>query len=188
MPNINWGNIEEKRGGGVTNPPSGAYKCVITSATTQRTKDKKVLQLALVWDIADGEYADAFENAPATIGWKHGDNLNLEGKGLGITKHKLHVLADTNPGFKPTASIDADRWQDFVGKVCYLLVQAEITTYQGRDSYRYYVRDWLSPDEFRAGNYKVPSDIDKREAQAAPATVKAPEAPQPDLYDEDLPF
>ena len=188
MPSINWGSVEEKRGGGVTNPPSGAYKCVITSATTQRSKEKKVLQLALVWDIADGEYADAFENAPASIGWKHGDNLNLEGKGLGITKHKLHAMADANPGFKPTASIDADRWQDFVGQVCSLLVQAEITTYQGRDSYRYYVRDWLSPEEFRAGDFKVPGDIDKRDATASQAPVAAPPAPAADFADEDIPF
>ena len=188
MPSINWGSVEEKRGGGVTNPPSGAYKCVITSATTQRSKEKKVLQLALVWDIADGEYADAFENAPASIGWKHGDNLNLEGKGLGITKHKLHALADANPGFKPTASIDADRWEDFEGKTCYLLVQAEITTYQGRDSYRYYVRDWLSPEEFRAGDFKVPGDIDKRDATASQTPVAAPPAPAADFADEDIPF
>lgn len=188
MPSINWGSVEEKRGGGVTNPPSGAYKCVITSATTQRSKEKKVLQLALVWDIADGEYADAFENAPASIGWKHGDNLNLEGKGLGITKHKLHALADANPGFKPTASIDDDRWQDFEGKTCYLLVQAEITTYQGRDSYRYYVRDWLSHEEFRAGDFKVPGDIDKRDAPASQAPVAAPSALPIEIADEDLPF
>lgn len=188
MPSINWGSVEEKRGGGVTNPPSGAYKCVITSATTQRSKEKKVLQLALVWDIADGEYADAFENAPASIGWKHGDNLNLEGKGLGITKHKLHALADANPGFKPTASIDADRWEDFEGKTCYLLVQAEITTYQGRDSYRYYVRDWLSPEEFRSGDFKVPGDIDKRDVSASQAPVAAPPAPAADFADEDIPF
>lgn len=188
MPKINWGDVEEKRGGSVSNPPSGAYECRITRAFFQTSKNKGIPQVRLVWDVASGSYADSFASAPESIDWKHADDLNLSGKGLGITKHKLHALADANPGFKPTASIDADRWQDFEGKRCYLLVQATVETYNGYDQYKYRVVDWLSPEEFRAGDFKVPDTIDNREAPAASPVVHAPEPPAADVYDEDIPF
>ena len=189
MPHINWNDVEEKRvGGGIQTLPSGAYKCAITRAEYVTTK-RGESALMVVWDVADGEYKGHFSDKFFDgKDFRHNDYLMLEGKGLGIAKHKLHVLADANPGFKPTAAIDADQSQPFVGKTCYLLLQERKYTYNGRDQSEVNVVDWLSPDEFRAGDYKVPDTIDEREPTAAPVAVAAPQPQQPDLYDEDLPF
>ena len=188
MPSINWNDVTESRGGGASTLPSGAYKCSITKAEFVTTK-KGAAALVVVWDVAEGEhkghFSDSFfDNKP----FRHNDYLMLEGKALGVTKHKLHVLADANPGFKPTVAIDQDQAQPFVGKTCYLLLQERKYTYNGRDQSEVNVIRWLSPDAYSDGDYKVPDTIDEREAHAAPATVKAPTAPQPGLYDEDLPF
>lgn len=188
MPNINWDDVTESRGGGVSILPSGAYKCAITKAEFVKTK-KGAAALLVLWDVADGEHNGHFSD-PFFEGkdFRHNDYLMLEGKALGMTKHKLHALADANPGFKPTAAIDADQAQPFVGKTAYLLLQERKYTYNGRDQSEVRVVDWLSPDEFRAGDFKVPDTIDERAQQAAPAAVHAPSAPVTDVADDDIPF
>lgn len=188
MPNINWDDVTESSGGGASVLPSGAYKCVITSAEFVKTK-KGAAALLVLWDVADGEhkghFSDSFfDNKP----FRHNDYLMLEGKALGVTKHKLHVLADANPGFKPTVAIGQDQAQPFVGKTCYLLLQERKYTYNGRDQSEVNVVRWLSPDAYSDGDYKVPETLDEREAQAAPAAVHAPSAPVTDVADDDIPF
>ncbi|HIZ18480.1 MAG TPA: DUF669 domain-containing protein [Candidatus Olsenella stercoravium] len=188
MPNINWDDVTESSGGGASILPSGAYKCIITSAEFVKTK-KGAAALLVLWDVADGEhkghFSDSFfDNKP----FRHKDYLMLEGKALGVTKHKLHVLADANPSFKPTVAIGQDQAQPFVGKTCYLLLQERKYTYNGRDQSEVNVVRWLSPEEFRAGDFKVPDTIDERVASPSPAPVAAPTAPAIELADEDLPF
>lgn len=188
MPKISWNDVIESRGGGVSALPSGAYKCAITKAEFVTTK-KGAAALVVVWDVAEGEHKGHFSGAFFEgKDFRHNDYLMLEGKALGMTKHKLHALADANPGFKPTAAIDADQAQPFVGKTCYLLLQERKYTYNGRDQSEVNVVDWLSPEEFRAGDYKVPETLDEREAQPAAPTVHAPSAPVVDVADDDIPF
>lgn len=188
MPKIPWNDVTESRGGGVSTLPSGAYKCQITKAEFVTTK-KGAAALVVVWDVAEGEHKGHFSGAFFEgKDFRHNDYLMLEGRALGMTKHKLHALADANPGFKPTAAIDADQAQPFVGKTAYLLLQERKYTYNGRDQSEVRVVDWLSPDEFSSGDYKVPETLDEREAQAAPAAVHAPSAPVMDVADDDIPF
>lgn len=189
MPHVNWGSVEEKRvGGGIQTLPSGAYKCAITRAEYVTTK-RGESALMVVWDVADGEhkghFSDKFFDGKD---FRHNDYLMLEGKGLGIAKHKLHALADSNPGFTPSACIEQDQSQPFDGKTVYLLLQERKYTYNGRDQSEVNVVDWLSPEEYRAGDFKVPDTIDERVASASPAPVAAPPAPPIELADEDLPF
>ena len=116
MPKISWNDVTESRGGGVSTLPSGAYKCQITKAEFVTTK-KGAAALVVVWDVAEGEHKGHFSEAFFEgKDFRHNDYLMLEGKALGMTKHKLHALADANPGFKPTAAIDQDQAQPFVGK------------------------------------------------------------------------
>lgn len=189
MPHINWGSVEEQRAGsGIQTLPSGAYHCVITAAkyvTTKKGEDA----LVVVWDVASGEhkghFSDKFFDGKD---FRHNDYLMLEGKGLGIAKHKLHVLADANPGFTPSACIEQDQTQPFVGKSVYMLLQERRYTYNGRNQSETRVVDWLSPDEFRSGDFKVPDTIDERVAQPEPAVVHAPSAPVTELAEDDIPF
>lgn len=188
MPKISWNDVTESRGGGVSTLPSGAYKCAITKAEFVTTK-KGAAALVVVWDVAEGEHKGHFSGAFFEgKDFRHNDYLMLEGRALGMTKHKLHVLADANPGFKPTVAIDQDKAQPFVGKKCYLLLQERKYTYNGRDQSEVRVIDWLSEDEFSDGDYKVPETLDEREAQAAPTAVHAPAAPAVDVADDDIPF
>ena len=164
MPRIDWSNIEENKGaGGIQTLPSGAYVCAVTGASYETSK-KGDPMLTLLFDIADGPYrgffsGDFFANKP----FRHSDRLMLAGKGLGFTKHKLHCLADWNPGLKPTALIDTDQTAPFVGKRCCLLIETK--------------------DERNAAPTTVQAPV---AAPVAPAPV-AP-APAPDLADEDIPF
>lgn len=191
MPNIDWGSVEEKRsGGGVSSLPSGAYKCRITKASYVRTK-RGQSALLVVWDVADGEYRDHFADGFfADKDFRHNDYLMLEGKALGITKHKLHALADSNAGFKPSDAVAQDLAQPFVGKTCYLLLQERKYTYNGRDQSETRVVDWLSPDEFSSGDVKVPETIDDREKKTPEAqqVVHAPDPAPVPVADEDIPF
>lgn len=186
MPHINWGEVKESRGGTVSVLPSGAYECRITKAEFVTTKRGEPA-LMVVWDVAAGEHAGHFSDSFFDgKDFRHNDYLMLSGKGLGMAKHKLHALADSNPGFKPTSAIEADQPQPFVGKTCYLLVQERKYTYNGRDQSEVNVVDWLSPDEFRSGGFKVPDTIDERTPDAG-QPVHAP-APTPGLAPDDIPF
>lgn len=192
MPKIDWGSVEEtESAGGVDTLPSGAYECVITAASYKRAKNSNNLMLELVWDVAEGPKkgffaTDFFANKP----FRHCDRLMLEGGGLGFSKHKMRCLADWNPNFKPSAAIDRDEAQPFVGKRCVLLLQERKYTYNGRDQSEVSVVGWLDPQKYRAGDYEVPEMVDDRERGAASAPVAAPPAPAPDpqLADSDIPF
>ncbi len=194
MPRIDWNSVEENKStGGIQTLPSGAYVCTVTAARYETSK-KGDPMLTLMYDVAEGPYKgffsdDFFANKP----FRHSDRLMLAGKGLGFTKHKLHCLADWNPGFKPTALIDTDQSAPFAGKRCCLLLQERKYSYNGRDQSEANVVGWLSPDEFKAGDFTVPETKDERDqSQAvpvqAPAPTTAPVAPADDLADEDIPF
>ncbi len=192
MPRIDWGSVEESEGmGGIDTLSSGAYECVITHAEYRRAKNSNNLMLEVIWDVATGPKkgffaTDFFANKP----FRHCDRLMLEGQGLGFSKHKLRCLADWNPNFKPTAAIERDESQPFVGKRCVLLLQERKYTYNGRDQSEVSVVGWLDREKYQAGDYEVPETRDERDPQAPTATVAAPPAPAPDpqLADSDIPF
>ena len=185
MPRIDWNSVDESRGGVIQTLPSGAYKCEITSAQFVTTKKGKQA-LVVLWDVADGPHKGFFaDDFYANKDFRNNDYLMLEGRALGVTKHKLHALADANPGFRPTDAISRDDARSFVGKTCYLLLQERKYTYNGSDKSEVNVVGWLSPDEYRAGDFKVPDTIDDRE-KGGP--VSAPSAPVIDIADEGLPF
>ena len=191
MPRIDWGSVEESEGmgGGIDTLPSGAYECVITGASYRRAKSSNSLMLELLWDVAEGPKkgffsADFFANKP----FRHCDRLMLEGAGMGFSKHKLRCLADWNPGFKPTAAIDRDEAQPFVGKRCALLVQERLYTYNGRDQSEVSVVGWLDQERYRSGDYEVPKAKDERQQAPAAPVPPPPSAPAPQLADADIPF
>lgn len=186
-----WDSVEEKVGGSSFDTlSSGAYACVITGASYGKSKSGGRPMLELVWDVAEGPHKDHFaspffENKQ----FRHTERLMLDRDGLGYTKHKVHTIADANPGFKPTVAIDSGQTQPFVGKRCYLLLQERKYTYNGRDQSEVNVVRWLFPDEFKNGDFKVPETIDDRESTAPAAPVAAPApVPQPAFADEDIPF
>lgn len=192
MPKIDWGSVEEtESAGGVDTLPSGAYECVITAASYKRAKNSNNLMLELVWDVAEGPKkgffsTDFFANKP----FRHCDRLMLEGGGLGFSKHKMRCLADWNPNFNPSAAIDRDETQPFVGKRCVLLLQERKYTYNGRDQSEVNVVGWIDRERYQSHDYEVPETRDERQTGAAApvAAIPAPPVPVTELYDEDIPF
>lgn len=182
MPYIDWSNVEESEGSaGSRDLPAGGYVCQITKAEFTKTKAGQDA-LVLVYDIAEGQFKGHFgAEFYANKDFRHRDYLMLEGRALGMTKHKLHMLADSNPGFDPTAAINADQAGAFVGKLAGLVIGQELYTYNGRDYARNDVVAWKSVDAIRKGDFEAPEVVDKREKrQAEPVAT--------DLYAEDVPF
>lgn len=188
MPHIDWNGVEEREGaGGVETLPSGAYECVVTKAAYKRSKQGNPY-LELVWDVASGP-SKGFFSAKffSNKDFRHNDVLSLSGNAMGFTKHKLHCLADANPGFMPTTFVERDESQPFVGKRCFLLLQERRYSYNGRDQSEVRVVRWLKPEDFKAGRFEVPETLDERDA-APVSAVPAPPMPEAVLADEDIPF
>lgn len=189
MPKIDWNSVEEtKSTGGIQKLPSGAYMCVITSASYKVSNNNNPM-LELLYDISEGPHKGFFSgDFWGNKAFRHRDCIMLAGGGLGFAKHKLHCLADWNDGFKPTALIDADQSEPFVGKRCCLLLQEHKYTYNGRDQSKVEVVDWLKPEQFESGDFKVPDTIDEREAAPEPAPAPTTATYVPDVAADDIPF
>ena len=201
MPKLNtlWKNIEEMSGGGFSDIEPGAYELVITGCTPHESEQ----YFEIAWDVAAGERKGAYANSqypPTTrIYWRE--------KALGFLKHRLHVLADWNPGFKSTVAFETDQWGQFVGKRFAAVVRRRLYTAgpnsknPGADRYSMELAAWLNPDDYKAGNFNhdllADNDQRNRVAQAqqsaqptqqqVPSTFQQP-ATETDIYDEDVPF
>lgn len=192
-----WNDIDEMSGGFSDIEP-GAYVLEITKCMPNVAEQ----YFELTWDVAEGERKGAYANSqypPTTrVYWR--DTT------LGYLKHRLHVLADWNPGFKSTVAFEGDQWGLFVGKKFGAVVRKRLYTAgpnsknPGADRYSMEVALWLSPEDFKAGkfNKSMLEDNDMRDKSAvaqAPAQVPAPPAsvpntyaPAAEVYDEDIPF
>jgi hypothetical protein len=185
-----WNDIDESTGG-FSDVEPGAYSLVITGYEPH--EDKEFVRLT--WDVADGPakgtYAQSQYPPTDVVSWKE--------SAYGMLKHKLHVLADCNPGFQPTVSFESDQWQDFVGKRFYAVVRRRLYTAgprsktPGADKAAIEVARWLKPEEYESGDWPrtLLEDRDQRDqTQQAPQAAQVPQGfgQQPDVYDEDVPF
>ena len=182
MPKIDWDNTEESTGTKQADLPAGGYVCQITKADFVKTK-KGQDALVIVYDIIEGEHKGYFTaDFYADKDFRHNDWLMLEGKALGITKHKLHMLADSNPGFDGQSAINADQAQAFVGKLAGLVLSQRLYTYNGKNYAENRVYEYKAVDDIRAGKFEVPAIIDDRQ-QINPE----PEV-EPEIAEDDIPF
>ena len=186
-----WNEITESTGGFADIEP-GAYMLVITGFKPFESNEFVSLQ----WDVAEGPakgtYAQSQYPPSDVISWKE--------TALGMLKHKLHVLADCNPGFQPTVAFENDRWQDFVGKKFYAVVRRRLYTAgpnsktPGADRTSIEVARWLKPDEYRDQSWpeSLLADRDQRTKDQQPqqtvAQVPSDFGGSTDVYDEDVPF
>ena len=71
-------------------------------------------QVDIHWDVAEGPEAGKCAD------WGEYSNLThlaLSGRGAGFTKHFLHMVTESNPGFKAGEAFTEDRFADFAGKI-----------------------------------------------------------------------
>jgi len=196
MPKLSkpWKDIEEMSGG-FSDVEPGAYVLVITKCEAH--PDEEYFEIA--WDVAEGERKGAYANSqypPTTrIYWRE--------KAMGFLKHRLHVIADWNEGFRSTVAFETDQWQQFVGKRFGAVVRQRLYTagpnskQPGADRHSLEVALWLDPEDFRAGKFdpKLLEPNDQRTnkgAQAPQEHVVPPAYAQQQasvaVYDEDVPF
>lgn len=200
MPNISFDNVQESTGV-FTDIEPGAYTLVITKVEPH-PEDEYV---RLYWDVAEGDSKGAYAQSqypPSDIlSWKQG--------ALGFTKHKLHVIADSNgaPQQVVEQAFQMDDWKRFVGKKFGAIVRRRLYTAgpnsktPGADKTAVEVAAWMSPAELAEGKWSknLLNDRDQRDKtkaaqpaqQSGVVTVPASFSEgmaDPDLASEDIPF
>jgi hypothetical protein len=168
--------------------PAGNYVCAITTARVEQTRSTGADMLVIELDVAEGERKGAYAQSQ----YPPSDVLSWKDAALGMLKHKLHVLADHNPGFQSSIAFDNDDWQAFVGKRFGAVVRRRLYTAgpnsksPGADRHQMEIAAYLSPDDLAANkfNRNLLEDRDQRDPQA-----KAAQAPaSTEIADEDIPF
>lgn len=182
MPKINWGNVDESTGdGGFRTPEPGGYVCRII--TIEPHDDRQYVMA--YWDIAEGEYKGCYADSQ----WPPRDVMSYKPTALPITKHKLHVLTDANPGFDAQAAFDTDNWAAFAGKVFGAVLRKTMYTKRdGSDGEGIEVGTWKRPDEIRAGAWKPMAPRDTRERKPEPKPAQSSYDSAASVYDDDLPW
>lgn len=193
MPKLPWNSIQESTGTFSDIEPGG-YTLVITKVEPVERQQ----YARFYWDVAEGERKGAYAQSQ----WPPSDIVSWKESVQGILKHKLHVLADSNPNFQPTVAFDNDDWQAFVGKKFGAVVRKRLYTAgpnsknPGADREAVEIAAWLTPEQVANHDYSdaLLKPRDQREQHpmgAAPSVAPVPQsfgtAPQ-GVYDEDVPF
>lgn len=196
-----WSDIDEMSGAGFTDIEPGLYELIITDCEPHEGEE----YFQISWDVASGEFKGNYGSSqypPTTrIYWKQ--------KALGFLKHRLHVLADWNPGFKPTVAFETDRWDEFKGKRFGAVVRRRLYTAgpnsnnPGADRTSMEIATWLNPEDFKAKNFNqnLLKDNDQRDADAVERNrqkskpslndvveVSDTYGQEVEIADEDIPF
>jgi len=197
--------VQESAGGFADIEP-GAYKLVVTKVDAVTDKE----YVRIYWDVADGPHKGAYANA----GFPPSDVLSWKETALGMLKMKLHRLYECNPQrlhatndaegkFLMVNEFDAGEFGALVGCRFGAVVRRRLYTAgpnsktPGADRTQMEIARYLTPDEFKAGDWpeSLLEDRDQRDKAAAqqpqqPAVVQAPQGfgEVTGVYDEDVPF
>lgn len=195
MPNINLDSVQESTGTFADIEP-GAYVLKITKMEPHADMQ----YVRLYWDVAEGEHKGAYAQSQ----YPPSDILSWKEAALGMLKHKLHVIADSNGATQESVEMAfrMDDWQRFVGKKFGAIVRRRLYTAgpnsktPGADKIAVEVAAWLRPEELAEGKWSknLLNDRDQRNKGAQQAQVSV--VPVPDaygqqvtgVYDEDVPF
>ena len=180
MPKFDF-SVEEKAtsstGGSPYRIEDGWYVLKVVRMENQTSKQGNPMVL-LVWDVAEGPDRDKCMGN----GWyenKHSVRLMLDGNAAGFTKHVIHVISDSNPGFEAGKAFVADDFKAFEGKVFGARIENGSHEYNGKTYTDTDIAEACTADEAR----KKAGEAPRAGANAAPAP-----APAGALYDEDIPF
>lgn len=184
MPKIDLTNIQESAGEFKRLVP-GTYVCKIVDA--QLFEDRNYVRIE--WDVAVGEYADIFKDAP----FARYDYMSYSERALPMLKHKLACLTESNVGFDAEGAFQNDNMAAFKGKVFGARVRERLYTKKdGTDGSGLEIGQWLRAQEALTGSFDVMAPRDQRDhVQSAPTasdTVAAIKSGVADVYDEDIPF
>jgi hypothetical protein len=180
-------------GGGFEQMEPGVYELYIQAVRTEwdtqqgHTDGMKKQCVRLIWDVASGPFEKKYTDA-YFVGWDGSPLVDkdfmhscyLSWKKLEYFKHNINVLNACNPGkFDALAAFEADRWDMFVGKKFWAVLNGEVDLNDnGYDRWKLSVGAWLTPEMVRNGEIPAPQVVDNRGkakggGQQAPATYGA---------------
>ena len=170
MPKIDLTNIQESTGGGSFNVEPGGYVAVVIDFDEQQ--DRKFVRFS--FDIAEGPSKGIYAKSQ----WPISDVMSWKSKdALGMTKHKLHVFADSNIGFDSNAAFQTDDWAAFVNRLVGIVVRERIYTKKdGSEGRGVEIASLVTPDAIRSGDFVVPGPRDARANGGAGAAAPNPPA------------
>lgn len=163
-------------GRGFAQMEPGVYELYIQAIRTEwDTKNGHTDGIAkqcvrIIWDVASGEFERKFTDS-YFVEWDgkpspEKDFMHstfLSWKNLAFLKGKLEALNACNPGFDALAAFEADRWDMFVGKRFWAVVDGEVTLNDnGYDRWNLDVNAWLTPQQAASGDHPKPSITDNR--------------------------
>lgn len=185
MPKIDFTNVEESSGGSFKRLVPGTYVCRIIDA--QLFEDKQYMRIE--WDVAAGEYEGIFKDAPFAVY----DYLSYKQSSLGMLKHKLSCITESNSGFDAESAFQRDDMASFRGKVFGARVRKRLyTKNDGTDGEGFEIGQWLRSHEALTGTYDIMEPRDQRDvsrrAMTASVTPASTANGVADVYDEDIPF
>jgi len=181
MPDINMNeymSTEAKLGGGsgYKQMEPGVYELYIQAIRTEwDTKNGHTDGLAkqcvkVVYDVASGDFEKQFTDA-YFVDWEgkpdpekdYRHSTILSWKKLPYLKGKLAALDAANPGFDALAAFKADRWDMFIGKRFWAVIDGEVTLNDnGYDRWLLDVGAWITPEQAMSGEHPEPKVTDSR--------------------------
>lgn len=181
MPKIDraeYNQAEAKQGGGnsFAQMEPGVYELYIQAIRTEwDTKNGHTDGIAkqcvkVVYDVASGQFEKNFTDA-YFVDWEGKPNPELDyrhscflsWKNLPYLKGRLQALDAANPGFDALAAFEADRWDMFVGKRFWAVLDGEVSLNDnGYDRWTLDVGAWITPEQARTGEHPEPQVTDNR--------------------------
>ena len=134
----------------------------------------------IIWDVASGPFEKKFTDA-YFVDWEGKPDPDKDfmhstifsWKKMEFFKHKMNVLDVCNDGFDPLAAFEADKWELFVGKKFFAVIDGEVSLNDnGYDRWKLDVGSWLTPEQIRNGEAPEPKIVDNR-MKGAKSTVSS---------------
>lgn len=185
MKKITWTDVDGASGNS-SKLPAGGYVVRITEVED----DDKNECIVCTYDIAEGDYAGHYSDDWASKNaWAHQFKRWYSDKAQPFFKSFLDAIEASNTGFT------VERWQamcnpfELEGKLIGVVFGAvKYTNRYGDDKERLDAKEFVSADDIRNGNYKVPEVEDRRDhTEGVVGQGMVGESSTADAYD-DIPF
>lgn len=192
-----FNDVAESSAGEYKTLQPGVYMCRVQAVRTEgedargnHWDSEKKQYVKLILDIAEGEYADYFNDDywnDESKDWGHTLYMSWKETAQGMLKHTFRSFEEANAGFDARAAFEADKWELFVGKL--LLVSWNGQEYEANNGD---TKVRVRPDRAVTDSDKVRTTIEqldgtKVDVEQYHASVAAVEPESVDTY-SDVPF
>ena len=181
MKKVNWTEVEEANFG--DRLPVGGYVVRIQKVED----DPKKEQLQIIFDIAEGQYANKYASTPADRDWTHRIYQRYSDSAAPFFKGFLTALEKSNPGFTVSEWQKQSNEQAFVGLIFGAIFGEynKVSERSGKVVATTVYDHAVSADTIRSGKFTVP---DPRYSDDAKQMIAEEAAMSSDPYQDDLPF